>query len=265
MTRYAAFTGRPNVLVAEDNPHHQVLTLRLLGQLGLIADLVEDGVSVLGAIKRKRYQLLLLDLNMPLMNGFEVARAIVTEYPRTRRPIMIAVTANTELRAREQCLEAGMDEYLAKPISLEDLRSILGGFGFVTKDEGKEPFASPRQDEASVEMQNRLDLLVSETDPEFVTELIDKFAEEGRPDLTEIERAVRARDWESLKMTAHALKGASRNLGAEKLGKYLENIERIAETRREAETIEIATLKNLFEKSVEDLKQYCIQLSKRTP
>jgi CheY-like chemotaxis protein len=257
-------TGLLNVLVAEDNPHHQILTLRLLGQLGFRADLVEDGVSVLGAIKRKRYQLLLLDLNMPLMNGFEVARAIVREYSRTRRPIMIAVTANTELKAREKCLEAGMDEYLPKPISLEDLRSVLGGFGFVARDEGKEFSLSSLQNDGSIEMQNRLDLLVSETDPEFVTELINKFVEEGWPDLSEIERAVRARDWEALKMTAHSLKGASRNLGAEKLGKFLENVEQIAEARRGVETIEIHALKSLFENIVEELKQYSLQLSKRT-
>lgn len=263
MTLSRASSGPYTVLVAEDNPHHQILILRLLNQLGLGADLVEDGVSALGAVARKRYHLVLLDLNMPLMNGFEVARTIVRQYPRTQRPILIAVTANIDPKARERCLEAGMDEYLPKPISLEDLRSTLGGFGFVTADEDLSSRRTVTSTGLPIEMQNRLDLLVAETDPEFVAELINAFVDQGWSAIAEISRAARALDWESLHQSAHALKGASRNLGAEELASSLTTIEQIAETRRGQEAINAEVLTQLLEKTVMDLRRYREALSTR--
>jgi CheY-like chemotaxis protein len=256
-------SGPYSVLVAEDNPHHQILTLRLLNQLGLGADLVEDGVSVLGAVARKHYHILLLDLNMPLMNGFEVSRTLVKQYPRTQRPVMIAVTANIDPKAREKCLEAGMDEYLPKPISLEDLRSALGGFGFVTNDESLPPRATITSTGLPVEMHNRLDLLVTETDPEFVTQLIDTYVDQGWPAIAEIERSARALDWVALNESAHALKGSSRNLGAEELATMLETIEQVAETRRGEESIDAEKLKQLFENTVMSLRRYKESLALR--
>lgn len=256
-------SGTYSVLVAEDNPHHQILILRLLNQLGLGADLVEDGVSVLGAIARKRYNVLLLDLNMPLMNGFEVARSIVKQYPRTQRPVMIAVTANIDAQARERCLEAGMDEYLPKPISLEDLRSALGGFGFVANIEDLPPRPAISSSGVPFEMQNRLDLLVAETDPEFVSELINTYVDNGWPAIAEIERASRALDWDALHHSAHGLKGSSRNLGAEDLAKSLEAIEEIAVTRRGESSISPESLKLLFERTVIDLRRYKESLAVR--
>lgn len=263
MTHSHRSSGPYRVLVAEDNPHQQILILRLLNQLGLGADLVEDGVSVLGAVARKRYNLLLLDLNMPLMNGFEVARTIVKQYPRTHRPVMIAVTANISPEARERCLEAGIDEYLPKPISLEDLRSALGGFGFVANIE--HPFRPPADSGTGlpVEMQNRLDLLVVETDPDFVSELINTYVDHGWPAIAEIERAARALDWEALHRSAHSLKGSSRNLGAEELANALESVEQIAEARRGEGTISPESLKLLFERTIIDLRRYRESLASR--
>jgi two-component system sensor histidine kinase/response regulator len=263
VTQSHASIGSYNVLVAEDNPHHQILILRLLNQLGLGADLVEDGVSVLGAVARKRYHLLLLDLNMPLMDGFEVARSLVKQYPRTRRPVIIAVTANIDAKARERCLEAGMDEYLPKPISLDDLRSALGGFGFVTNDEDLAPRSTITSGGLPLEMLNRLDLLVAETDPDFVVELINTYVDHGWPAIAEIERARRALDWEALHYSAHALKGSSRNLGAEELAKALEAIEQIAGSRRGEEEIDPEKLKQLFERTIMDLRRYKESLAVR--
>jgi CheY-like chemotaxis protein len=254
---------RLNVLIAEDNPHHQMLLLRLLSQLGLGADLVEDGVSVLGAIKRKKYGLLLLDLNMPLMSGFEAARTIVKEYPRNQRPLMIAITAITDPGVRARCLEAGISEYLPKPISLDELRSALSAFGFIFDETEKEIGQRTPAPEDSSDLKNRLDVLVSETDFEFVAELVETFVEQGRPAIAEIERALRARDWESLGQNAHSLKGASRNLGAVELAEELQTIESIAEARRGGEQISVEKVKSVFEKSINDLREYAREIARR--
>jgi hypothetical protein len=240
-----------------------MLLLRLLSQLGLGADLVEDGVSVLGAIKRKKYNLLLLDLNMPLMSGFEAARTIVKEYPRNQRPLMIAITAITDPGVRARCLEAGISEYLPKPISLDELRSALSEFGFIFDEAHQEAgHRTPAQDDSS-ELKNRLDVLVSETDIDFVVELIETFIDQGRPAVAEIERALGARDWESLAHNAHSLKGASRNLGAVELAEELQTIESIAETRRGGEQISVEKVKSLFEKSINDLREYSREIARR--
>jgi CheY-like chemotaxis protein len=244
------------ILVAEDNPHHQILILRLISQLGLAADLVEDGVSALGAMKRKRYHLLLLDLTMPLMGGLEVARAVVKQYPRTQRPVMVAVTALSRPSAREECLEAGLDEYLPKPLTIEDLQSVLGGFGIVSR---RVPVPSVQTGEAPgvpPEMRNRLATLVAETDREFVTELIDTYIDAGRPNVSEIERAFRAREWEAVKLAAHTLKGSSRNVGGEELAALLQEVEEMAESRRETPSFDPGTIRTLFEKTAAELRRY---------
>lgn len=244
------------ILVAEDNRHHQILILRLLSQLGLAADLVEDGVSALGAIRRKRYHLLLLDLNMPLMGGLEVSRAIVKEYPRTQRPFMVAVTAYTHPKAREECLEAGIDEYLPKPISVEDLKSVLGAFGIVARRERPAPTPPAENAEIPASMRERLSLLVTETDKEFVIELIDAYLDTGRPELSEIERALRAEDWDGLRIAAHTLKGSSRNLGADDLAGLLQEIENVATERRQTQTIDPIAIRVLFERAAAQLRRY---------
>ncbi len=112
-------------------------------------------------------------------------------------------------------------------------------------------------------MLNRLDLLVAETDPDFVSELINTYVDQGWPAVAEIDRAYRARDWEALHRSAHSLKGSSRNLGAEDLAHSLEELERVSETRRVEESPEPEGLKRLFERTVIELRRYKESLAAR--
>ncbi len=113
------------ILLAEDNVVNQKLALRLLERLGYRADVAADGVEVLRALERQPYDVVFMDVQMPEMDGLEATRQICERWEAGRRPRIIAMTANALAEDREACLEAGMDDYLAKPIRVEELVAAL--------------------------------------------------------------------------------------------------------------------------------------------
>ena len=113
------------LLVAEDNPVNQKVTLHQLSNLGYRADLAANGEEVLAALERQPYDVVLLDVHMPVMDGLEAARRICLNYPRERRPWLIALTANTTTEERDAGLAAGIDDYLSKPIRTAELSAAL--------------------------------------------------------------------------------------------------------------------------------------------
>jgi GAF domain-containing protein/DNA-binding response OmpR family regulator/HPt (histidine-containing phosphotransfer) domain-containing protein len=114
------------ILLAEDNSVNQQLALLLLGRLGYRADLAANGLEVLEAVERQPYDVILMDVQMPELDGLEASRRLCQHYPADRRPRIIAMTANAMQGDREMCLAAGMDDYLSKPIRPEELAGALG-------------------------------------------------------------------------------------------------------------------------------------------
>ncbi len=113
------------ILLAEDNAVNQKLALRLLSQMGYRADVAANGLEAIQALQRQPYDVILMDVQMPEMDGLEATRQICARWPRGERPRIIAMTANAMQGDREMCLEAGMDDYLAKPIRVEELIAAL--------------------------------------------------------------------------------------------------------------------------------------------
>jgi PAS domain S-box-containing protein len=109
------------ILIAEDNMVNQKLALRLLSQMGYRADVAANGFEVLQAVERQPYDLIFMDVQMPEMDGLEATRKICARWPRGYRPRIVAMTANAMQGDREMCLEAGMDDYLSKPIRVDEL------------------------------------------------------------------------------------------------------------------------------------------------
>jgi PAS domain S-box-containing protein len=114
-----------HILLAEDNAINQKLALRLLERMGYRADVAGNGLEVLEALRRQTYDVVLMDVQMPEMDGLEATRAICREWPAQRRPHIIAMTANAMQEDREKCLEAGMNDYVSKPIRVEELVQAL--------------------------------------------------------------------------------------------------------------------------------------------
>ncbi|WP_461456515.1 ATP-binding protein [Methanothrix sp.] len=118
--------ARPlSILLAEDNAVNQMVLLKMLRKIGYQADLASNGFDVLAALDRQAYDVILMDIQMPDMDGFEATRRILARFPKKKRPRIIALTAHALNGDRERCLEAGMDSYLSKPVKIEDLQSAL--------------------------------------------------------------------------------------------------------------------------------------------
>ncbi|MEZ4267728.1 MAG: ATP-binding protein [Myxococcota bacterium] len=120
-----AATSPLRVLLVEDNPLNQDIALQIMAILGYRADVAADGLEALAALERKRYDVILMDVQMPNMDGLTAARHINERWPGDTRPRIIAMTASAQAEDREACLEAGMDDYMSKPFRFEDLRAHL--------------------------------------------------------------------------------------------------------------------------------------------
>jgi signal transduction histidine kinase/DNA-binding response OmpR family regulator len=113
------------VLVAEDNMVNQKVALAMLRSLGYRADLVADGVEAVEAVRRVPYDVVFMDLQMPELDGIDATRQIIAEHPEGRRPRIVALTANAFEEDRDACLQAGMDDYVSKPLKPETLEAVL--------------------------------------------------------------------------------------------------------------------------------------------
>jgi signal transduction histidine kinase/CheY-like chemotaxis protein/tetratricopeptide (TPR) repeat protein len=113
------------ILLAEDNLVNQKLALRLLSQMGYAADVAGNGLLAIEAVERQTYDVVLMDVQMPEMDGLEASRRITAKYPPRQRPRIVAMTANAMQGDREECLAAGMDDYLTKPIRVDELVQAL--------------------------------------------------------------------------------------------------------------------------------------------
>lgn len=113
------------ILIVEDNAINQKLALRTLNKFGYEADLAKNGQEAITAVKRQVYDMVLMDIQMPEMDGLEATRRIRQEVPAAQQPYIIAVTANARPIDKVECLEAGMNDYITKPFGLQDLREAL--------------------------------------------------------------------------------------------------------------------------------------------
>jgi CheY-like chemotaxis protein len=113
------------ILLAEDNVVNQKVALRFLERLGYRADVAGNGIEVLEALGRQAYDVVPMDVQMPKLDGLEATRQIHQQWPPERRPWIIAMTANAMQGDREECLAAGMDDYLCKPVQVPDLQAAL--------------------------------------------------------------------------------------------------------------------------------------------
>jgi len=200
------------ILLAEDNIVNQTLASRLLEMRGHDVTVVSNGRQALAALEKQAFDVILMDVQMPELDGFETTVAIRESEKSTRKHIpIIALTAHAMKGDKERCLAVGMDGYLSKPIRSSDL------FELIERSPGAASetyFSSGNKELASNPFDGEALLARLEGSAELCAELIDTFLKESPHTLSAIEFAVARRDSAAIARSAHALKGAVSNFGA---------------------------------------------------
>jgi CheY-like chemotaxis protein len=213
------------VLVAEDNKFNQQVIQRMLERRRHTVRVVPNGGETLAALEQNPFDLLLLDVNMPEMDGLQVIRTIREREKTSGEHLrVIALTALTGKRDRERCIEAGMDDFLAKPVRTAEvyaaLERVIAAHPFVAADAAESALIDPE-----------VVLSGCAGDPALLGEMIQLFQDEAPRLLARVEAAVRAVDAEKLRTAAHALRSLISAFSTS-VAKFAEVLEQLAIERR---------------------------------
>jgi signal transduction histidine kinase/DNA-binding response OmpR family regulator len=230
------------VLVAEDNAVNQKVVVQQLLKLGCNADIVGNGQEAIATLEQIPYDVVFMDCQMPEMDGLEATRRIrVRETDQGRSPVyVVAMTANALPADRELCLAAGMNDFVAKPVRIEDVAQVLDRVSAAQKVAGTEgttaaasvttaaeTSAVERRD-VNLEILDRLRALRRPEGPDAFAEILGLFLQQTPQLLREMQEACASGRDDLLRRTAHTLKGSCSNLGAERMAARCRDLENIA-------------------------------------
>ena len=213
-------TSSLRILLAEDNAVNQKVALRLLDQLGYRADVAANGLEALEALERQPYDVVLMDVQMPELDGLDASRRIRERWPAEARPRIIAMTANAMPEDRQACFAAGMDDYLAKPIRPTELAEALSrarplGDTRTASAEG----AGASLDASAIESLRELD------GEGFLAEVIDTFLSDAPALVAALRTTHEEGDTEALRRAAHTLKSNGQIFGAGRFSELCRDLE----------------------------------------
>ncbi|MCU1674739.1 MAG: two-component hybrid sensor and regulator [Frankiales bacterium] len=227
--------SRLRVLLAEDNLVNQRVATLLLEKLGHRTDVVATGAEALAAVHERPYDVVLMDVQMPEMDGLEATRLIRAQLPADRQPRIIAMTANALVDDRQLALAAGMDDYLAKPVRPEELRAALAR----AAAGAPAPDPEPVQEQLAVDPSVLMELTgrLGARGAEFRTKLIGTFEDETERRIAELSAATAAGDAAEVARVAHAMRGGSGAMGAHRLAAVCADVE---ESLRAGQQLDLA-------------------------
>jgi signal transduction histidine kinase/HPt (histidine-containing phosphotransfer) domain-containing protein len=223
------FRGR--ILVAEDNVVNMEVAISHMEKLGLHADMVANGLEAIEALAHSAYDVVLMDCQMPEMDGYAATRLIRLREGTQQHTPIIAMTANAMRGDRERCLAAGMDDYISKPIDATELFTVLKRWlpqidGKPEKIEEQQP--SSATPEAVIQVTERLSLFDQEFGVAMVVRLIDRFLPDTAQRLVDLREAVQAADVQAVARAAHGLKGSYGNIGSQEAAGLCRQLEQEA-------------------------------------
>jgi len=213
-------TSSLRILLAEDNAVNQKVALLLLDRLGYRADVAWNGLEALAALELQPYDVVLMDVQMPELDGLDTTRRICERWPAGTRPRIVAMTANATTEDREACFDAGMDDYVAKPIRPEALAEALQHSSPVDRADG-----GTRALDAGA-----LDALRELGGDDFLGELIDTFLDDAPGVLAALRRSLDEGDVDGLRRAAHTLKSNGATFGAREFSELCRRLEEQART-----------------------------------
>lgn len=221
----ATASRKRRILLVEDTELNRLVTLAMLGTGNYTVDSAASGLEALDALKDVHYDLVLMDVSMPNMDGFEATRAIrAMDGPMSRVPI-VAMTAHAMVGDRERCLASGMDDYLPKPVSRADLLAKVEHF----VSNGRNPESVTGGPEADRVIDERtLEALTADTNPDTLRGLVETMLPEMNKRLDAIEAGCANRDTTAVAHGAHSLKSIAATFGARAVERLAQAIEDLA-------------------------------------
>ncbi len=220
---------RTSILLAEDNPMNQKLAVALLKRAGYSVDAVENGKLAADAINRKSYDLVLMDVQMPQMDGFEATRVIRERKDDRRNTPIVAMTAHAMKGDRDRCLGVGMNDYISKPIEPQELLGAVKRWAASEdQDETAEEQLQVKNDDAADDTTINLEKTLNDRfdgDRHFFGEMLREFLDYAPNQLETLDQALTKGDATLVERKAHSLKGAAGNLGASRMAELSLNLE----------------------------------------
>jgi two-component system sensor histidine kinase/response regulator len=232
--------SRTRILVAEDNRVNQLVAVKMLEKLGYRVDVVANGLEAVEALSRIPYSAVLMDVQMPEMDGYEATAEIRRREEKGRRTPIIAMTANAMQGDRERALKMGMVDYVSKPVKPEELKAALERW--TSRDEeGETPdgtsapesagtYATPA-DSVDYSVLEGLRELQDVGEPDVLEELVGMFLKDATNHLGTLKKAAEEGDEQSVQRTAHSLKGSCGNMGATKMEALCGELEHMGRSR----------------------------------
>ncbi len=223
-----------DILIAEDHPTNQRLAVLVFERLGYRADVVSNGQEVLTALERRHYDVIFMDMQMPEMDGLQATREVRKRWPGLKGPRIVAMTANAMADDRTACMDAGMDDYLAKPLRLEELVAAIGRCSARPQPAAAE-VAEQRSATAAITIDEPFDPKALAALLELLggnrwnlSSLVTLFLRDTPIVLETLQRAVAARDFKEIRRAGHTLKSTGRDFGARQLSDAGRQIESLA-------------------------------------
>ena len=218
-------------------PLNQKVAVHMLQRLGYGADIVNNGLEALESLRRQDYDLVFMDIQMPEMDGLQATRHICKEWLPPKRPWIVAMTANAMQGDREECLNAGMNDYVSKPVRIEALTQIFHNYKNLqhSSDQDSDSTAVFNREKSDMnklpvidtQILQELKDMAGDDASEMIAEVIDSYFEDAPPKLQEIYHAIDKQDPEELRNSAHALKSLSVTIGAVLLAQVSSKLEAI--------------------------------------
>ena len=220
ITRHSLGEGvarKARILLAEDNMVNQKVAMRILEKGGHRIDAVADGREALEAVNRVQYDIVLMDVQMPEMDGYTATQEIRNPRSAVRNIPVIAMTAHAMKGDREKCLAAGMDDYISKPVKPKELLEMVERWAgkqvlhpLMSNDKPRDPISSP------VDIKHLQE--ITGGDSAFEREIAALFLKDTVEHLSGLKKAINEENGSALERAAHTVKGAALNMGAEKFG-----------------------------------------------
>lgn len=221
------------IMVAEDNLINQKLVQNIFEGLGYKPVIVSNGLQVIEQIKKAKFDIIFMDVQMPEMDGLEATRYIIEKFDPSRKPVIVAMTAFALEGDKAKCIEAGMDDYISKPFMVEEIVERIRKWGLAQNKKTAETMATETSESKQIQKQvlldekvlNRLREMAASADMDFFGEVIRMFIQQGKEIISDIEDLCTKKEWDKMSQQAHKLKGSALNIGANMLAETCRIIE----------------------------------------